>query len=223
MSIADVVDDFLTEKALQYATARFEERNSSFAATMKEYREGLLVFQFMQDSVWTAASRDTTGLRRLFRQQRDQYRFPERVRAILLRAAADSLLRPYQMTTADPSALPATVERARTDSLVTVDTVMVTEDAPEAYRPVLTMADGATTAPTMKDGDALLLMRDTRLPSRRKTFTEARSQVLRDYQEQYEDQVLARLRRRYNVKTYPERLQRAFDDGSAQASALSPQ
>jgi peptidyl-prolyl cis-trans isomerase SurA len=177
----------------------------------------------MQDSVWTAAARDTAGLRRLYRQQRDQYRFPERVRAVVLRAPADSLLHPYQATVSDTSALPALVERARADSLVAVDTAMVTTDSPEAYRPVLSLADGETAGPLPQDGDALLLIRDTRLPSRRKTFAEARSSVVRDYQDRYEDEVLGRLRRRYNVDTYPERLRAAFDDGPAQAPTSSPQ
>jgi peptidyl-prolyl cis-trans isomerase SurA len=74
----------------------------------------------------------------------------------------------------------------------------------------------------MEDGEAFLLVRDTQLPARRKTFTEARSSVIRDYQERYEETVLARLRRRYDAKTYPERLQAAFDD-SVKASATSSQ
>jgi peptidyl-prolyl cis-trans isomerase SurA len=221
-SIGEVLDDFLNEKALRYATARLEERDPAFASTMTEYREGLLVFQFMQDSVWTAAARDTAGLRDLYERRRDQYRFPERVRTIVLRAASDSLLGAYQQDTATPSALPSLVDRAHSDSLVTVDTVMVTEGAPERYRPALSLADGATSAPTTNDGEAFLLARDTRLAPRRKTFAEARSSVVRDYQERYEDTVLARLRRRYDVETYPERLSPAFDDAS-KATATSSQ
>ena len=221
MSIGDVIDDFLNEKAIQYATANLEEQDPSFAATMKEYREGLLVFQFMQDSVWAAAANDTTGLRRLYRQQQDKYRFPERVRTVVLRAAADSVLRRYQPDTTGGVSLPARVAQAREDSLVTVDTVMVTDKSPEMYRRVLSEEDGATLGPLTQDGDALLLMRDARLASRRKTFEEARSSVVRDYQERYEDQVLTRLRRRYDVTTYPKRLQRAFAD--APPTSSSPQ
>lgn len=218
MSIGDVIDDFLNEKALQYTTAQLEERDPSFAATMKEYREGLLVFQFMQDSVWTAAAQDTAGLRRTFRQQRDQYRFPDRVRTVVLRSGPDSLLRPYQSPT-NSSTLPSLVQQAKADSLVTVDTMMVTDESPEVYRQVLSKEDGTAIGPLTHEGDALLLIRDTQLPARRKRFEEARSSVIRDYQNRYEDEVLARLRRRYDVETYPERLRRAFDDTTTTDSA----
>jgi hypothetical protein len=54
------------------------------------------------------------------------------------------------------------------------------------------------------------MVRDTRLPARPQTFQEARSAVLRDYQDAYEKAVTERLRERFGATTYPERLQAAF-------------
>jgi peptidyl-prolyl cis-trans isomerase SurA len=208
LSVGDVLDDFLDEKAFQYAQARLEQTDPSFAATMKEYREGLLVFQFMQDSVWSVAARDTAALRQFHREHRNQYRFPDRVRTIVVRAPTDSLVASYDTTgTADLSAL---VQQATADSLVHVDTTMITDDSPEVYQRVLSMADRSITGPIRHEGETLLLARDTVRPARTKTFKEALSGVIRDYQDQYEDQVLSRLRERYEVDTYPERLRQAF-------------
>lgn len=211
-TIGEVIEDFLNEKALRFATARRERHDADFAAKMKEYREGLLVFQFMQDSVWTAAAQDTAGLRRTYQRRQDQYRYADRVRAIVLRAASDSLLTPYEATHADASGLPSVVREADADSFVTVDTVMVTDRSSTPYRRLLSVNDGAVAGPIETDGESLLLVRDTRLPARPKRFEEARSSVVQHYQDRYEDKVLARLRRRYDVKTYPKRLQRAFDE-----------
>ena len=212
MSVGDVIEDFLNDKALTYAGARLAKTDSSFAATMKEYRNGLLVFQFMQDSVWTAAAQDTAGLRRTFRQNREEYRYPDRVRALALRAPADSLLAPYQRLSQDTASIGSLVERANTDSLVTADTILVTDTSPEVYHPVLSARDGTASGPVQYDGSSVLLVRESLLPSRQKTFEEARSSVISDYQETYEDRVIARLRRRYEAKTHPARLQKAFSD-----------
>jgi peptidyl-prolyl cis-trans isomerase SurA len=219
MTIAEVVEDFLNEKAFQYAAARLETRDSSFAASMKQYREGLLVFQFMQDSVWSVARQDTAGLRRTYQERKDQYRYPDRVRTVVLRADADSLLTPYTSGETDTADVSAVVERSTADSLVSVDTMLVTETSPEVYRRVLSLEDGTTTGPVQRNASSLLLVRDTLLPARPKTFAEARSSVVRDYQEIYEEDVLSRLRRRYDVQTYPERLRQAFDDASPTASS----
>lgn len=211
LTVGQVLDDLLTEKALRYAHVQLAQNDSTLSARMEEYRDGLLAFQFMQDSVWTAAAQDTAGLRQLYKQQRNTYRFPERVRTITFRADADSVLDPYlpRSSNTRPSVL---VRNATDDSLVTVDTVMVTQDSPEIYHRVFSLEDGAAAGPLNQDGGRLLLIRDTVLLPRTKTFEEARPQVVQDYQDRYEEKVLSRLRRRYNVETYPDRLRHAFSD-----------
>lgn len=211
-SIGAVLEKFLNEKAFTYASARLEERDSSFAAQMKEYREGLLVFQFMRDSVWTAAAQDTAGLRQTYQDHRDRYRYPDRVRTLAFRAPADSLLAPYRQAYPDTLDLSTLAERGTEDSLVTLDTVMVTAQSAEVYQDVLSVEDGTAAGPFNDDGESLYLVRDTLLPSRQKTFDEARSRVLRDYRRDYEEDVLDRLRRRYDTTTYPARLEQAFSD-----------
>jgi len=210
MTAGAVLQDFLDEKALRYAEARLARRDAEFAAQMKEYRHGLLAFQFMQDSIWTPARRDTSGLRATYEEQREAYRFPERIRSLVLRAPADSVLAPYASSSG--SSPPASrLEAARGDSLVTVDTMMVSDRSAEVYRRVQTVSDGTLLGPLRAEGRPVLLYRDTRLPPRPKTFEEARSSVVRDHQDRYEDRVLQRLRRRYDAETHPDRLRRAFD------------
>jgi peptidyl-prolyl cis-trans isomerase SurA len=209
MSTGEVLRDLLDQKALRYAAARLETRDPEFARMMEKYRDGLLAFQFMQDSVWAPAARDTAALRRHYRQHREEYRFGERIRTLVLRAPADSLLRPYAAAGASPAG--ASWDRAAAaDSLVTLDTMMVTGRSGEAYRQVLDVEDGTTLGPVQHDGRSMLLRRQARLPPRPKTFAEARSSVVRDYQDRYEDRVLRRLRRRYDAETYPDRVRQAF-------------
>ena len=210
MSVGDVLDDFLNAKAFTYAQARLEERDPAFAAKMKEYRDGLLAFEFMQDSVWTKAARDTAALRRTFEEHRDRYRYPDRVRTIVLRAPADSLLAGYPAPSDRDRSLSALVETAKDDSLVSVDTTLVTDQSAAVYQKVQSHPDGARLGPLSHNGESILLLRDTLLPARRKTFEEALSSVTQGYQDAYEQTVLRRLRERYDVSTYPERLRRAF-------------
>jgi peptidyl-prolyl cis-trans isomerase SurA len=217
--LAQALESFLNERAIDLGAARLEERDPDFAAQMREYREGLLLFQYMQDSVWTAASQDTSFLRSVYRQNRDSYRFPERVRTLVFRAPADTLLAPYAAAysqsaaegsasseSAGDASLADLVARAAQDSLVRVDTAFVTDRSPQAYQPMLTVSDGTASGPTEADGEWMYLIRDRTLPARPKSFDEARSAVVRDAQDAYEEQTLQDLRRRYDAELYPERL-----------------
>ncbi|MFB6246970.1 MAG: peptidylprolyl isomerase [Salinibacter sp.] len=208
MSAGEVLQD---QKAFRYAQARLEKRNPAFAAKMQEYRDGLLAFRFMQDSVWTPAARDTAALRRYYRRHRAKYRFGERVRTLVLRAPADSLLTPYTADRGKAVSTSTWQRAAMADSLVSLDTMMVSDRSAEVYRQVLSIDDGRTVGPVLQGGQSLLLYRDARLPPRPKTFAEARSSVVQDYRKQYENQVLRRLRRRYDAETYPGRVRQAVD------------
>lgn len=220
-TLNESLDDFLNEKAFLYAQAQLEESDSEFAAEMKEYREGLLVFQFMQDSVWEAATEDTAGLRQTYRERRDQYRFPERVRSVTFRAPSDTLLVPYRTAYSDTTTLSRLVTRADADSLVLVDTTLVTDASADIYQQLQSVENGSAVGPVAHEDDYLFMIRDTVLPARRKTFEEARSSVIRDYQDLYEEEVLSRLRRRYDVETFPERLRHAVEDESLEKPSQS--
>jgi peptidyl-prolyl cis-trans isomerase SurA len=209
-SLLDLADRFLNDAALDYGAATLEERDTGFRRLMTEYREGLLLFAYMQDSVWTAAAQDTAGLRAHFQAHRDQYRFPPRVRTLAARASADSLLRPL-VAALEQGAAPARVQ-ALVDTLATVrlDTVMVTDSTTAPYGRVRDLADGAYAGPLSHENRSLLLVRDERLAARRKTFAEARSAVVQDYQTVLERRITERLRQRYDAELYPERLSSVF-------------
>lgn len=215
MTIGELVESFLNEKAIQYAVVRRTQRDPSLAQQIRQYREGALLFRYMQDSVWTAAAQDSAGLRATYRRNRDQYRLPERVRAVVLRAPADSLLHPYKTAYNDGRSLGATVAAATEDSLVSADTIFVSDDSPKVYQAVRSVDDLASVGPTAQDNEWLFMIRDTKLPPRPKRFSEARSSVVQDHQEVYEQNLVQKLRERYNAKTYPERLRPPLSDRSS--------
>ena len=200
-TVADALTAFMEEKAFQVAALDLESTDASFREQMQEYRDGLLLFEYMQRNVWSPASRDTTALRDHFDKHREEYMFPERVRAVRLLAPADSLLAAYANRTPQEAA-----DVARTDSLVSADTIYVTGTSPDAQRAVLSVDDGASAGPVQSGGERALYVRAAVEAPRQMTFVEARSRVIRDYQDRYEAEMVSRLRDTYDVKTYPEHL-----------------
>lgn len=209
-TVGEVLDGFLTERAIDYAAGRLESRDAEFARLMDEYREGLLLFQYMQDSVWTVAASDTAALRTWYREHRDTYRMPARVRTVVFHAPHDSVLTPYADDRAAGTPIDDLVARAAADSLVRPDTVFVTDDADGAFANALNVTNGTAVGPMTHEGGALFYIRDADLPARPKTFAEAKSDVIQEYQDAYEEETVNTLRSRYNVRTYPGRLEYAF-------------
>lgn len=207
------IDAFLNDAAITHAALQLEAQDPEFRLLMKEYREGVLLFQFMQDSVWTAAAQDTAALQRYFQNHRDRYRLPKRADVRVIRSPSDSLLQPLASALDGDVSLDSIAAAANRTAPLRMDTVTVplTPDSTQSvYRRALEVAEGAHVGPFHHNNQVLLLVRGLQHPARRQTFEEARSAVVQDYQEQYEKQVMQRLRRRYDARTYPERLHRAF-------------
>ncbi|MEE9350415.1 MAG: peptidylprolyl isomerase [Flavobacteriaceae bacterium] len=72
---------FVDEKVMGYYKDNLEVENPEFAATLKEYRDGLLLFDLLQKKIWTKAEKDTVGLQGYFDNNKSNYNWKKRVNA----------------------------------------------------------------------------------------------------------------------------------------------
>ena len=92
-------------------------------------------------------------------------------------------------------------------SLIRVDTTMIEGSSNSVFDKALNLNPGEITDPQSYNNGYLILYNDGIDPAREKTFTEARAQVVNEYQLVLEERLIARLRRKYDVVLFPERLQ----------------
>ncbi|NBC16533.1 MAG: peptidyl-prolyl cis-trans isomerase [Bacteroidetes bacterium] len=208
-----LADQFMESIALDYEAAALEERDSEFRRIMREFRDGLMLFQLMEDSVWTAASQDTAGIRAYFDEHREEYRFPERTRVIGLFSSSDSVLT-ATLDRIDAGALTldqlATQLEQDTTATMRLDTMLISERTDTAYDMGVGLEPGEHTNTIRDRGGQAVMFNDGTVPARPKTLDEARAEVVTAYQEVLEDQLVADLRERYGARTFPSRLDRAF-------------
>ena len=87
-----LLDGMLDAKSLDVAALTLEERDSTFAELMNEYRDGIILFRVMEDSVWNKASGDSVGLAQHYEANAESYMFSKRRRVVSFFAGSDSLL-----------------------------------------------------------------------------------------------------------------------------------
>lgn len=222
--ILGIMDQFLAEKAIVYEAAALEDRDPQFAQTMQDFRDGLVLFKLMEDSVWTAASADTAGLRAYYDARAETYRFSDRTRVISFTHSSDSLLNVVRNQFLNGTSIDDLHQSFGTDSVdaVRFDTTYIAEQTNSIYDNALNIAENALTMPISYRGSFIVLLNDGIAPARQKTFEEARTEALSAYQDLVEQEMLARLRDEYAVVEFPERLHRVFMEerlGDASPSA----
>ncbi len=82
-SAKDAYTDFFEMKVLQYFKDNLEKTNSDFAFTLQEYKDGLLLFDLLQDKIWNRAEKDTLGLKNFFSKNQHNYFWKKRGNLII--------------------------------------------------------------------------------------------------------------------------------------------
>ena len=223
--VLDLMDRFFKDVAVDAEVEHLEARDAQFRQTMEEFKNGLLLFRLMEDSVWTAAAQDSMGLRAYFDAHADAYWFPDRTRLIGLYANSDSVLNAFAagLDAGRPfEELVAEVHAGGHHSF-RYDTTLVAGTTNSVFDKGLDLAPGGHTAAMPYTRGFILLIHAGTEPARPKRFEEARAEVLNEYQKILEAHMLDRLRRRYSVVTYPDRLVNAFKAAPAEANVGSTQ
>jgi len=71
------------EQIIQYEENRLEMKYPAFKALMKEYHDGIILYEIMSDNVWNKAIQDTVGLKIFFENNRAKFVWGERLDAIV--------------------------------------------------------------------------------------------------------------------------------------------
>jgi peptidyl-prolyl cis-trans isomerase SurA len=213
----EVFDAYMEKEALEYYRSHLEEFNADFAFQLTEFKEGNLLFEIMQRKIWDKASTDSLGLRNYYEAHKDKYWWDASAEALLFtcntQKTADELKMELQK---DPSAW-----RKLTDTLgaavqadsgryeltqmpgsggvgtTTGGTTRIAPGVRPAFIPgQFTPFTTNTADNTVSFGYIETLYRE-RAP---RNYRDARGFVINDYQAYLEDQWIAALKKKYNVK-----------------------
>jgi len=85
-------DQYVDQNLTDYEKANLENKHEDYRMLVKEYRDGILLFQLMDEKVWSKAIEDTTGLEKFFAENQSKYQWEPRVHATVISAASPELL-----------------------------------------------------------------------------------------------------------------------------------
>ncbi len=191
-------DTWVEQQVQAYAEEQLEVKFPDFRALMREYREGILLFEATKLEVWDKAGTDTTGLEAYFTAHRDQYQYAPRARVQFFRIRpSDSLTVEDVLTYAADHDAEETMEYFGRQDVAVEEELYEADRLPEG----LAMEVGSQTAAEEDPSGTVQLYRVVATePARPKELQEARGYVIADYQDQLEREWVEQLRQTYAVK-----------------------
>jgi peptidyl-prolyl cis-trans isomerase SurA len=196
-------EDFVDEVMIKFAERKLESKYPEFKALMREYEEGILLFEVSKMQIWDKASQDTVGLAAFHKQNNDRYMWEERMELAEYRInTADQKVadKVFKFAMKNPS--PKVVKKFnKKEELVSVNIRMIEKSN---YKPEQAPAwnQGAMTSMTFNEKDKKFAFSavDRLVPPKHKTLNESRGPAIADYQDYLEKEWVKALREKYKVE-----------------------
>lgn len=192
-------DTFLEQQVLKYHEDNLEFENADFAFVLKEYRDGLLLFDLMEKEVWNAAVKDSVGLQNFYDANESNYVWGDRVDAVILSSASkDSIEKVKTELQQDISVEKIMESINKDDNLNVISTADTFEKGNQALPENFEFVEGVSRIYEHNDSFHVIIVK-TVIPASNKTLEEARGKVISDYQNNIETNWVKSLNERFKV------------------------
>ncbi|WP_215224300.1 peptidylprolyl isomerase [Echinicola shivajiensis] len=180
------------------------ENNEDFRLLIQEYRDGILLFDLMNQMVWQKALLDTAGQESYFEEHQDNYKWKKRTQAVILKLNQATLLSPAEKFLKD---------KAYSDELGESIKARFADESPISFEvqqgtfeyenhPVLKEINplDKKLQKVKYDGKTYLVIAGKTYPEMPKAFNETKGKVIQDFQESLNNNLISLLRNNYIIQ-----------------------
>ncbi|HHS96048.1 MAG TPA: peptidyl-prolyl cis-trans isomerase [Phaeodactylibacter sp.] len=197
----EIYKQFVEEQCIKYEETQLEKKYPEFKSLMREYEEGILLFEVTKLLVWDKASQDSLGLATFFENNKDKYKWDERaeVTTYTIPAGKENLIEPLRKMAAKKHA--DKVKEKYKDEGIAINTKLYEKGKSKKLENLIWKA-GAITKATLnpKNKSTSFMKIEKILPPQQKELKDARGYVIADYQDFLEKQWIEDLKKQHKVK-----------------------
>ncbi|AWH75455.1 peptidylprolyl isomerase [Dokdonia sp. Dokd-P16] len=190
--VEEGIQSFVSVVLKNYHLEHLEEEDQDFADILKEYKEGLLLFDLLETNIWKKAQQDSIGLQEFFLRNKEDYRSVKTYEATVCTTKSKSLAKNYRKIISkgiSPDEAVLSLKSKSDTPVLLSSRVLTQEELPEGHHLSKGVSD------LIEDGDNFIVYNVS-------TITEAKDQLLKDvrgvvisdYQKELENKFVMDLR-----------------------------
>ncbi len=192
-------DGFVNAKCLEYEESMLEVKKPEFKNLIKEYRDGILLFELMDRMVWTKAVKDTIGLEEFRQKNASRYMWGNRAEVEIFNCNDEKITSEAYKLAGKKTATEAIKTKLNKEGAKAHVSVIEGKYEKGQYDVVDKIEWKAGLTPITKINDSsfqFILVKKIAQPEP-KSLKEAKGFIVSDYQEYLEKTWLAELRNKY--------------------------
>jgi peptidyl-prolyl cis-trans isomerase SurA len=197
---------WVEQSIVNYEDTQLEKKYPDFRNLLREYRDGILLFDLTDQKVWSKAVKDTIGLKEYYEKNKANFLWDERADVTTYKCLDDKIakeLRKKLKANIQEKDIVATLNKT---SQLNVSVENVTYLKGENKNVDANWKQGVAEKDIKddKENKVLVIVINKILPKSPKTLPECRGLVTADYQTYLEKEWLAYLKNKYKVTVYKE-------------------
>ncbi len=190
---------FVNSNVYKFQEENLINENEEYAHVLKEYKEGLLLFELMGGQIWNSSKNDSVALESYFNANRSKYFFNKRIKASIASSKYKKDAKNVLKARKNNQSEQAIIENYNTKEVrVTFNTGTFNLND-NAIPSNLKLEKGLSKIYKHNDTFISLDILEI-LPKQQKSFTEAKGIVMSDFQDDKEQMWLKELKVKYPVK-----------------------
>lgn len=193
---AENFEAWVENEITAYENKRLEAKHPEFRYLIREYHDGILLFNIMEEKIWNFAAEDSTGLQEFYEDHEGEYVWEERFKGSIITVENDSVRQEAEKYFASEMPNQEVIDLLNKEKQL----IEIKEGAwEEGSNPVVDYF--VWNGPIPEDFNAeLTFVRGDLIPPEPKTLDEAKGLYISDYQNYLEKKWLKKLRKKYKIK-----------------------
>ena len=193
-------EKFINQKIIGFEKTQLEAKHPDFKALMKEYRDGILLFEISDQKIWTKAIKDTAGLKEFYALNKATWIWPNRVNGTLFTSESKKTLKKVSsLKTKKSLSNDSIMSILNKDNLFNLKYENKIIDDFSKYNQTFDQLNKGYNGPFKYEEKFVLIYVEEKLPQRNKELKEAEGIIVSAYQNYLEDQWLTRLKKNHTI------------------------
>ena len=193
-------EKFINQKIIDFEKTQLESKHPDFKALMKEYRDGILLFEISDQKIWTKAIKDTAGLKEFYALNKATWIWPNRVNGTLFTSESKKTLKKVSsLKTKKSLSNDSIMSILNKDNLFNLKYENKIIDDFSKYNLTFDQLNKGYNGPLNYEEKLVLIYVEEKLPQRNKELKEAEGIIVSAYQNYLEDQWLTRLKKNHTI------------------------